>query len=257
MGSPAAAIGRPVRTVMTSENQPIHHSRPGSVTDGAWVVIPAFNEAAVIEGVVREVIEAGYRVIVVDDCSTDDTGARAAAAGALVCRHLVNLGQGAALQTGIDCARARGARFVVTFDADGQHSPGDLPAMLAPLERNECMATLGTRFALGGAALDMPPVRRALLKLATLLTRLSTGLRLTDTHNGLRAFRIEVFDRLRITQNRMAHASEILSEIARLKIPYREVGTAIRYTEYSLAKGQRMRNAFNVLWETVTRHVRS
>ena len=88
-----------------------------------WVVIPAFNEAPVIGGVVAGVRALFPRVLVVDDASDDDTAAIARAAGAYTATHPINLGQGAALQTGFEAALARGARYVVTFDADGQHDP--------------------------------------------------------------------------------------------------------------------------------------
>ncbi len=90
-----------------------------------WVVIPAFNEAPVIGGVIAGVRALFPRVLVVDDASGDDTAALARSAGAYTAVHPLNLGQGAALQTGFDAALARGARYVVTFDADGQHDPAD------------------------------------------------------------------------------------------------------------------------------------
>jgi hypothetical protein len=98
----------------------------------------------------------------------------------------------------------------------------------------------------------MPVTRRIGLKLGTVLTRLTTGLKITDTHNGIRAFKADAVRNIAITQNRMAHASEILSEIARAKLRYREVPVTIRYTEYSKAKGQSMFNAINILFELFT-----
>ena len=96
-----------------------------------WVVVPAYNEATVIASVVAGVYAPLRDVVVVDDCSTDDTSAVAAAAGATVLRHPVNFGQGAALRTGITWALRHGANHVITFDADGQHRPEDIESLLA------------------------------------------------------------------------------------------------------------------------------
>src|SRR5262245_53500219 len=100
---------------------------------GAWVVIAAFNEARAIRRVVAELVSLPYRVVVVDDGSSDATAQIAARDGAEVLKHPINLGQGAALQTGIDYALLRGASHVVTFDADGQHRAEDIAVLLAAL----------------------------------------------------------------------------------------------------------------------------
>src|SRR3569832_222975 len=109
-----------------------------------WVVIAAFNEAKVIRQVVSEVIVGGWPVVVVDDGSSDATASEAAVPGAVVVKHRVNLGQGAALQTGIDYALRRGATAIVTFDADGQHDPADIPLLLEALATADI--ALGSRF---------------------------------------------------------------------------------------------------------------
>src|SRR6266853_4971635 len=99
-----------------------------------WVVIAAYNEAPVIASVVADVKRAGYRALVVDDGSTDATGAVAAEAGGIVVRHSINLGQGAGLQTAIEFALSEGADVIVTFDADGQHRVEDIPALIAAIK---------------------------------------------------------------------------------------------------------------------------
>jgi glycosyltransferase involved in cell wall biosynthesis len=210
-----------------------------------WLVMPAFNEAAVIARTVQDVRAVFANIVVVDDASADCTGAFAQAAGAHVCRHPINLGQGAALQTGIDYALTQGAEVIVSFDADGQHQVSDALALLRALERSGCDVALGSRF-LGGAV-GMSRARGALLRAATTYTRLTTGLAVTDTHNGLRAFRRTAAQRLRIRQNRMAHASEILARIAAERLTYVEVPCTIIYTDYSKAKGQSWSGAFSIL----------
>lgn len=210
-----------------------------------WVICAAYNEAAMIGRVVSELRRAGYRTIVVDDGSADATGPIAAAAGAHVVTHPLNLGQGAALQTGMGYALSRGAEVLVTFDADGQHRVADIRRLVEALARERADFALGSRFL--GEAQDLPPLRRLILRAATVFTRLTTGLRLTDSHNGLRALTRRGAAAIRLRQNRMAHASEILAEIARSRLPYVEVPVSIEYTAYSLAKGQRLSDSVLIL----------
>ena len=122
-----------------------------------WVVIPAFNEAPVIGGVVAGVRSLFPRVLVVDDASDDDTAAIARAAGAYTATHPINLGQGGALQTGFEAALARGARYVVTFDADGQHDPAEAAAMVTRADEENLAFVLGSRFLDGGSVPSSAP----------------------------------------------------------------------------------------------------
>lgn len=209
-----------------------------------YAVVPAFAEASVIARVVAELRPFVDRVVVVDDGSPDTTAEAAEAAGAATLRHAVNRGQGAALATGIRYALLDGADVVVTFDADGQHAPEDLPALVRPVLEGRADVALGSRF-LGGS--EVPALRRLLLAVAVVFTRLSTGLRLTDTHNGLRALSRRAAERIRLRQDRMAHASEILTEIGRLGLRIEEVPVRIRYTDYSRRKGQSALDALRVL----------
>jgi len=217
-----------------------------------WVVIAAYNEAKVIARVVGEVARRDYHVVVVDDGSSDETAERAAAANAVV-RHPINLGQGAALQTGIDYALQQAAEFVVTFDADGQHRAADIERLVAALREARADFALGSRFL--GSTMALPATRRLVLRAATVFTQLTTGLRLTDTHNGLRAMTRRGASRIRLRQNRMAHASEILAQIAASGLPYVEVPVRIEYTAYSLAKGQRLGDALAILFDLFARRL--
>jgi len=186
-------------------------------------------------------------IIVVDDGSTDRSSEEACLPGVHLLRHLVNLGQGAAIQTGIEYARKMGCRYVVTFDSDGQHCPEEIGKFIDVLERGEADIVLCSRFL--GRAENIPRARRYLLKLATLVERALTGISLTDAHNGFRAINIEKFPDFAITQNRMSHASEIVDLIKRLGMRYKEIPCTIRYSDYSLAKGQSMMNSLNILIE--------
>ena len=210
-----------------------------------WIVIAAYNEGAVIYDVVREITSAGWQVVVVDDGSSDRTAAQARSAGATVLRHAVNLGQGAALQTGIDFAIRRGAREVVTFDADGQHSVGDIAPMVDALR--EADIALGSRFL--GRVEGATRRRVLLLWAAVVLSNRLSRLKLSDAHCGLRAFRAAAAPRLRLTQNRMAHASELLHKVKASGLRVVEVPVTVRYTEHSMTKGQSGFQVVRVLFD--------
>jgi polyprenyl-phospho-N-acetylgalactosaminyl synthase len=202
-----------------------------------WVICPAFNEATTLTCIVADLRRSGYNVVVVDDGSTDGTRHVAASVATAVVAHPINLGQGAALKTGIDYALSQGAEMLVTFDADGQHRAADIPRLLRALAHQHADFALGSRRL--GQSPNMPFLRRVFLVAATLFTVATTGLRLTDTHNGLRAFTRRGAVALSLRQNRMAHASEILADIANSGLRYVEVPVTVDYTAYSLTKGQR------------------
>lgn len=210
-----------------------------------WVVIAAFHEAAVIREVAAEVAAGGWSCVVVDDGSTDETATRAREAGVAVVRHGVNLGQGAALQTGIDFALRRGARAIVTFDADGQHRAEDIAVLVDALSNADVV--LGSRF-LGGVE-GASKSRKAMLRTATVVSNKLSGLKLTDAHCGLRAFRADAAPRLRIKQDRMAHASELLAKIRTSGLRVVEAPVTVRYTEHSMRKGQSGLQAVRILFD--------
>jgi polyprenyl-phospho-N-acetylgalactosaminyl synthase len=228
------------RTVTTDIHSKLEHR-------STWIVIAAFNEAAVIGPIISDIVRRNYQVVVVDDGSHDGTEQIARSAGAAVVTHPVNLGQGAALQTGIKFALQQGACRIVTFDADGQHRASDIPRLLKALADHNASYALGSRFL--GSSRGMPLARRLLLYAAIWFTRAVTGLRLTDTHNGLRAMTREGARRIALRQNRMAHASEILEQIAATGLPYVEVPVTIDYTQYSLAKGQSFADSLTILFD--------
>jgi polyprenyl-phospho-N-acetylgalactosaminyl synthase len=221
-------------------------SDPSVGTGGdTWVVVPAFNEA---ENLPRTLAALGGRypnIVVVDDGSTDETSDLALRHDVWLLHHIVNCGQGAALQTGVDFALHHGASIVVTFDADGQHCVDDIDALVRPI-RDECAdVCLGSRFL--GQAVGIPWTRWAVLKLGIAVTRRFSRINVTDTHNGLRAFSRRAAQQIRITENGMAHASEILDLISRLGLRFCEVPVTIRYTTESLRKGQNSWNSVRIL----------
>jgi polyprenyl-phospho-N-acetylgalactosaminyl synthase len=136
---------------------------------------------------------------------------------------------------------------VITFDADGQHAVDDLPRLLEPILESEADVVLGSRFLEHTAA--VPPIRRLLLRAAVVFTGVASGVTLTDAHNGMRALTRRAAEQLDLRLDRMAHASEIIDQIARLRLRVVEVPVAIRYTPYSLSKGQRAGNAVRIAWD--------
>ena len=209
-------------------------------------MVPLYNEAQVIRGVIEEARRTFPHVVVVDDGSQDGSAAQAEAAGAVVVRHPINLGQGAALQTGITYVLERtDARYLVTFDADGQHSPTDAAAMVERAEAEDLAIVLGSRFLDGKT--DVGWLKRLVLRTVAVVSSRTSGMHLTDAHNGLRLIRRDAAQHLDLTQNRMAHASQIIRQLGATGLPWREHGVHIVYTDYSRAKGQSLWNSVNIL----------
>lgn len=217
-----------------------------------WLVVPLYNEATVIADVVRALLDSFDHVVCIDDGSTDGSAAAAAAAGARVLHHPINLGQGAALQTGFSyIATKPEAKFVVTFDADGQHRLEDVLEMLDLAKREDLAIVFGSRFL--DTRTDPGIIKRVILKTAVWVTNLTTGLRLTDAHNGLRVIRTDAMRMIRLDQDRMAHATEIVLKLGRTKLPWREYPVELLYTDYSKAKGQSVLNSVNILVDLLVR----
>lgn len=218
-----------------------------------WVIIPAYNEEYVISDVIENLrkIQPHYQIVIIDDGSVDNTYQIASKLPVHVLRHPVNLGQGAALATGVQYALMQDASLIIHFDADGQMRPEEIPLFVKEIDENHIDVVLGSRF-LGIKSKEMTQIKKFILKCATIFTRLTTGLKITDTHNGFRAFSAKAARSINITQNKMAHASEILSEISKHKLTYKEVPVTIRYTDYSKSKGQSIFNSINILFELLT-----
>jgi polyprenyl-phospho-N-acetylgalactosaminyl synthase len=212
-----------------------------------FIVIPAFNESLSIVDILKDLSPLGYRIILVDDGSFDDTSRVAAAFPVACIYHEINLGQGAALETGMEAARRMGADFVVHFDADGQHDGADIEKLLTPLFNNEADIIFGSRF-LETKASGLPTSKRVLLKAARWINYLFTGILLTDAHNGLRALNKRALYAIKLNQAGMAHATEILRIVKKKSLRYKEVSVHIRYTTYSKGKGQGISNAINIIF---------
>lgn len=221
---------------------------PGRGRD-VWLVVPCFNEGTVIEDVLSSARETFPNIVAVDDGSVDSSAAAIHRAGAHLVRHPVNLGQGAAIQTGVEYARAQpGSRYFVTFDADGQHQIKDVSAMVARLRREPVDIVVGTRFGRPrGESDQVPLIKRLVLRTVVMLSPRTRRLGLTDAHNGLRVFNRRVAEDLNLRMNGMSHASEFVELMDARDWRVAEQPVDILYTEYSMSKGQSLLNGINIL----------
>jgi glycosyltransferase involved in cell wall biosynthesis len=218
------------------------------------VIIPVYNEGSVVGDVIRHTMKYFPKVVCVNDGSRDNSADVIEETGAYLVEHPINMGQGAALQTGIEFARQLpDVEYFVTYDADGQHQIEDVIAMLKIIEKDDYDIVLGSRFL--GTASGISKSKVVVLKMAIAFSNATTGLNLTDTHNGLRVFNRRVAEEMQITLADMAHASEILEIIAAKKYKYIEVPVNIKYTDYSRSKGQSIVNAVNIVVDTLLRKV--
>lgn len=205
-------------------------------------VIPAWNEAPRITKVVSAVRAYVTTVVVVDDCSEDETGRLAEQAGAIVLRHLVNRGQGAALQTGNEYALSLGADIIIHFDADDQFLASEIPNVIAPLLADQADIVFGSRFL--GKQPNWPFLKKyIIMPLAFIFTRLVLRVKLSDPQNGFRALNRRAAELTTITNRAMAHASEIQTEAFKNKLRIAEVPVTVIYHEF----GQKLNGGFQVL----------
>jgi glycosyltransferase involved in cell wall biosynthesis len=211
-----------------------------------WVVVPTYNEEPVVGEVIAGLLQHFPNVVAVDDGSTDNSAYEIRQSGARLVQHPINMGAGAAMQTGIDFALLDpGMRYVVTFDADGQHGVGDAVAMVERARASGVQVVIGSRF-LGANAVGMSAGKRLLLKAATVFERATSGIQLTDAHQGLRVFDRSFAAQLEMRTADMAWASEFLQRMSELKATFEEYPVTVAYTDYSRAKGQRSVNSINI-----------
>ena len=200
------------------------------------IVIPAHNEAQKIYSVVQNVIDRGYDVVVIDDGSSDSTADKARKAGAVVLKHFVNRGYGAALETGNQYALRNNYDVIVHFDGDGQHNADEIKNLVNPIIREKVDVVIGSRFLRDNES--VPIIRKILIKLAIIFTWIISGMKLSDAHNGFRAFSRGALEVLECKQDGMSYASEVIDQIAEHKLRVGEMPVTIQYTDYSKSKGE-------------------
>jgi glycosyltransferase involved in cell wall biosynthesis len=213
------------------------------------VIVPAYNEHDNLKRIIESLLKHNYSVVVIDDGSTPPLSDEISSLPVTYIRHLSNLGQGAALQTGFDYCKKLNINLVVTFDGDGQHDVNDLPALLEPLLNNEADICLGSRFLTVNNSI--PRIRTIILKQARLVNFIFTGMLLSDAHNGLRALNKIALHKINITENRMAHASEILFEIRKHNLRFKEVPVHINYTSHLGKNRQSGWNGIKIVFDII------
>lgn len=219
-----------------------------------FVIIPCYNEGAVIRRTCSVLLDHDYSVVLVDDASTQDILNAVAGLDLFYVRHGINLGQGASLQTGIDFALGKGASYLVTFDGDGQHDAKDIEGMITLLEKDKADIVFGSRF-LPGANSNISGGRKLMLRAGRYINYFFTGLLLSDAHNGFRALNRKAATLIRLRENRMTHASEFLLEVKKHGLRYTEHPVHILYTEYSKKKGQSVFNSVRILFDLILKKI--
>ena len=220
-----------------------------------YITIPMYNDEKMITKVIKNLNSKGYNNVVVVDDGSKDNGYSVVKKNtkAIVTKHVVNRGQGAALQTGMEIAIDRGAKYIVHFDSDGQHDVKDLDHMLKTLIEGKYDIVLGSRFLQEN---KIPLKKRIVLKGGIVFTYILSGIWLTDVHNGLRVMTTETAKKLNLQHDRMEHASEILDKVKSLNLKYKEVPVTIHYTDYSQAKGQSISNSINIAIKLISSKLR-
>jgi glycosyltransferase involved in cell wall biosynthesis len=214
------------------------------------VIIPVYNEEIIISKVVQEVLDVFPNVICVDDGSIDKSSTKIVESGAQLVKHSINLGAGAATQTGIDYAlQNKNIKYISTIDADGQHEVKDAIRMLKHLQENNLDIVFGSRFL--GKVENISKFKKQFLKLAAVFTKKTSGIYLTDPHIGIRVFNRKFAENLKISMPDFAHASELVERVAQGKYKYDEIPVTVKYSDYSKQKGQSMLNAINISFDLI------
>lgn len=190
-------------------------------------VIPAYNESKYISAVVRETLKYVDEVIVVDDASTDNTSQLAKSAGAIVIRHVVNLGLGGALLTGCEAALLHNADIIVTLDGDGQHDPKEIQKIISPILKNEAEAVFGER----PFNNQMPLTKKLGNRFFSIYAKSIFGIKIRDTQTGFRAFTSSAFEKIRWNSSDYSVASEILINAERANLHYIPIKISTIYRE--------------------------
>lgn len=205
-----------------------------NITRDIWILIPAFNEERVIADVIAEIRLAGYQnIIVVDDGSRDRTYEVAKNTGVTVLRHRLNRGKGAATKTSIEAAKLLGANIIVTMDGDGQHNPRDIESLISPIRDGRCDVVLGTRLK---NPQGMPWYKIIQNWIGNAIVWYIYGLWVSDSQSGFRAYSRHAAEVINTKTDRYEYDGEVIREIYKYKLKYREVPIEVRYTKYSMGK---------------------
>ena len=195
-----------------------------------FCIIPAFNEEGKIAKVIKDIFPFFDKIIIVDDGSFDNTYEEAKKSGVVVLRHLINRGQGAALETGNQYALKNGVDLVVHFDADGQFLSDEINDVLEPLKDDKYDIVFGSRFL--GKKNNMPFFKKNILFPVARLINLFLGVKTTDPQSGFRAMNRKALEKIKIKNDGSAHCSEILSKAFKFKLKIKEIPITVLYDEF-------------------------
>lgn len=211
-----------------------------------YVIVPAYNEKKVIKEIVSNLLNKFSNIIVIDDGSTDGTSNEIKDLDIKILRHEINLGVGAAVQTGFKfVSMISSAHAVITFDADGQHLVKDAESMAKEVMICDADIIFGTRFP--KFARNIPLIKRIVLKTIAKITYFVTGVSLSDAHNGLKAFKVSALRNLELNFSAYSYESELITQVSKKKLKYKEMPTDIKYTDYSIKKGQKLSNGLIII----------
>lgn len=225
-------------------------------TFSTWVCLPAYNEATVLEEVITELRSEGFhKICLVNDGSTDGTAALAHQLGVLVVSHPINRGAGAAAMTGIEMARRRGWQHLAFMDADGQHIARDLHSMHEQMHAQQYDLVVGSRFL--HPSLCIPRSRRLLNGIANGMTNLFARGSYSDSQSGMRLLNRKAIEAIDLRIDGFGFCSEMLLEAENHQLSTGEAAISVRYTAYSISKGQDLQigftTALNFLWNLLFR----
>ena len=224
-----------------------------SLNSDCLLLIPAFNEEGRIGQVIHNCKSYFSSILVVDDGSNDNTNKEANSAGPeLIIKHCINCGQGTALKTGIKYfLNQKEKKYLVTFDADGQHSPADANKMVKFAVDESADIVFGTRFNKSNNNSKIPIKRKVLLQLARLYERIFFQIKLTDSHNGLRVISKNACRKLiNINSSSMAHATEIASILSKSEFKIHELPCTILY-DVNNKKSQSIFTSMNIISDLI------
>lgn len=218
--------------------------------DDVLIVMPAYNEAAAIASVISGLRKEGFKhTVVIDDGSTDKTAEVAESAGAQVIRHPVNIGVGGATSTGFEYAKCSPYKFVITVDADGQHSVKDVSRLARKLaDSTEPRVIIGSRT---GRMSRNHPIRYVVNLMSNFLLYLVCGKYVSDTQSGLRGYTMDAIKLINLRSSGYEVCSELIIEYSKNNIETTELPIASIYTDYSLAKGQSLNNILNMAFKVL------
>ena len=222
------------------------------ITKDVYLVVPAFNEEKTVSQIIEGIAQKGYNVILVNDGSKDKTldfaieSKRKYPDRIFVVSHVINRGLGAALKTGMVVALNKGAKYIVTFDADGQHEIEDIPKVCKPLQDGEADVVIGAR-----PFEDMPISKSFANLIMNALTLLFYGKKVKDSQSGLRAFTAHAADVINIVSRGYGVSSEFIKEISDKNLRLSEVTITTIYTPETQNKGTDAIVGFKILTKMV------